>query len=73
MSQDSLELAHSALELLDTAHTALLRLCGIAASEPVVQALVTVGDERGRLLRELGLDRPDPALACGSGVPLPQT
>jgi hypothetical protein len=73
MSQDSLEAAHSALELLDTAHTALLRLCGIVASEPVVQALTQVGDERRRVLRQLGAERPDPALACGRHLPLPKT
>lgn len=70
MSQDSHERAHGAMELLDTAHTALLRLRGLGTSEPVVQALVLVGHERQRLLRQLGLDQPDPALARLHGVPL---
>lgn len=58
MSQETLERAHYVLELLDTAHAALLRLCDLDAPNSIAHALSTVDSERRELLDALGLDEP---------------
>jgi hypothetical protein len=69
MSQDKLERAHYALELLDTAHAALLRLCHLDAPKSILHTLRTVDREREHLLGALGLGEPDLARAWMSCEP----
>ena len=58
MSQEALERPHYALELLDTAHAALLRLRDLDASRSITQALHIVENERQQLLDALSLEEP---------------
>lgn len=56
MSQEKLERPHYALELLDTAHAALLRLQDLDAPRSITQALRIVDSERQHLLGALQVE-----------------
>lgn len=58
MNQDALERPHYALELLDTAHAALLRLHDLDAPSSITQALRIVENERQQLLEVLRHEAP---------------